>query len=145
MNFWRSAVVLLAAGGMNLLAGCGDAKGTKQGASQTGEQSAADAGQAKAVSAGKPGAQMAGGWQEASTGDVGVRIAAEAAVNTLARKTGQKLKLDRIVSARTQVVAGTNYGLLLQVAGTSGGAKMLDAVVWKKLDGTYLLTKADWK
>jgi hypothetical protein len=78
---------------------------------------------------------LVGGWSEvpkaALTSEVGA--AARFAVARLPKPHG---KLKTIVGAGTQVVAGTNYRMLLVLS----DGKRWRVQVWKKLDGTMQLT-----
>ena len=93
-----------------------------------------------------------GGWLEASTTNERVVAAARFAVDAerqvLASNrvdvSSANLSLVQVVSARLQVVGGMNYdlGLMVQVA---GGVTNAEAVVWRRFDGTQLLTSWKWK
>lgn len=92
---------------------------------------------------------MPGGLSGAKVDDAGVKEAAAFAVKAQAevlKKEGQpgELTLVAIVKARTQVVAGTNYHLLLKVR-MGDQEKMAAVVVWKKLSGESELTSWTWK
>ncbi len=43
-----------------------------------------------------------------------------------------KLELVRLVSVTTQVVAGTNYGLALEVSDAAGKKHIVEATVWSR-------------
>ena len=81
---------------------------------------------------------LAGGYSSAEI-DPEVRTVAEFAVKTQGKSTGRPLQLIKILKAERQVVAGLNYRLEIEVA---AGSKHLKAraVVWKKLDGSLMLT-----
>lgn len=49
----------------------------------------------------------------------------------------------QIVDAQKQIVAGVNYKFHLEFTGRDGNKTNLEIVVWKKLDGTYVVTSAD--
>lgn len=83
-----------------------------------------------------------GGFREALVSDKDVIAAADAAVD--ARKKEEKVALAKILKAETQVVAGRNFRLLLDLR-VEGGLRTAQAVVWHKLDGTRALTKWEWK
>lgn len=87
-------------------------------------------------------ATIAGGVSETAIQDADVKAAADYAVATLANQSKEPLTLKKIIAAKSQIVAGTNYYLTLQVAGAK--TTQLDVVIWKKLDGTYELTKSTW-
>lgn len=78
---------------------------------------------------------LVGGWSEvpAVQSQADVRAAARFAVSKLPRPHG---KLKRIVGAERQIVAGTNYRMLLVL--TDGSNWRVQ--VWKKLDGTMVLS-----
>ena len=67
---------------------------------------------------------------------------AEFAVKTQAEATGRPIQLVKILKAERQVVAGLNFRLGIEGA---DGSKHINAraVVWKKLDGTLVLTSWD--
>jgi len=56
---------------------------------------------------------------------------AEYAVSEYDKRSGAKLKLVNVVKGATQVVAGTNYRLVLKTKGGSA-ATNYEAVVWEK-------------
>lgn len=85
-------------------------------------------------------AQPPGGLRPIPTTGQGVIKAAKFAVQ--ARSKEEQVVLVRIVRAQSQVVAGTNYRMRLQVR-VGGITREADAVVWAKLDRTYELT--EWK
>jgi len=96
-------------------------------------------------------AQVAGGWSDVSTKDQGAIQAAQFAVDAQrqamkAAAKDAKITLVNIVSARSQVVAGTNYKLTLQVK-VGEALKTAEATVWARLwlkrDEQYQLTS--WK
>lgn len=78
---------------------------------------------------------MPGGWSEVPRAELASEVGAAArfAVARLPRPHG---KLKTIVGAERQVVAGTNYRMLLELT----GGKRWRVQVWKKLDGTMQLT-----
>ena len=82
-----------------------------------------------------------GGYREVPVDDKAVIAAADFAVETKSKK--DKVALDKIVKAESQVVAGTNYRLLLSVR-TGGGIRQAEVVVWQKLDRTLELTRWKW-
>ena len=79
---------------------------------------------------------IAGGFSQAATTDAEVLKAAQFAV----KAHDAKLTLQSVNAAEQQVVAGTNYKLKL----TTSDARKADAVVWRKLDGSYELTSWQW-
>lgn len=86
-------------------------------------------------------AQVVGGWAKASVRDPGVVAAARFAVRQ--RGAQERITLRKIVRARRQVVAGTNYEATLLVKHGRRSRRAV-AVVWQKTDGTYELTSWKW-
>lgn len=82
-----------------------------------------------------PAPPIVGGWHEVPGPMLRAQVgeAARFGVSKLPKPHG---RLKRIIGAETQVVAGTNYRMLVQL---TGGAKWR-LQVWKKLDGTMELT-----
>ena len=82
-----------------------------------------------------PMPQIVGGWHEVPGPQLQAQVgeAARFGVSRLPKPHGA---LQKIIGAETQVVAGTNYRMLVQL---TGGAKWR-LQVWKKLDGTMQLT-----
>ncbi|MDB5675564.1 MAG: hypothetical protein JWM65_2546, partial [Sphingomonas bacterium] len=80
-------------------------------------------------------APRVGGWSAvaAPDDDAGVRAAAAAMVKRL---PVEHAKLKQIGTAQRQVVAGTNYRLVLIL---TDGSKW-DALVWHKLDGSFVVS-----
>lgn len=81
---------------------------------------------------------LAGGYSPAEI-DSEVRRVAEFAVKAQAKATGKPLHLVKILKVESQVVAGLNYRLEIEVA---DGSEHLNAhaVVWRKLGGSLALT-----
>ena len=81
---------------------------------------------------------LAGGYSSTEI-DPEVRKVAEFAVKAQAKAAGKPLQLVKILKVESQVVAGLNYRLEIEV---SDGTKHLKAhaVVWRKLDGSLALT-----
>jgi hypothetical protein len=80
-------------------------------------------------------AGVVGGWSTAEVSDDGVKAAANAA----AAKLGSgRSKVKSIDSASYQVVAGTNYRIEVTLA---DGTRW-QAVVWRKIDGSYEVTES---
>lgn len=88
---------------------------------------------------------LPGGFGKASVKDEEVVKAAKFAVNEQSKldKNGP-FKLEKIVSAKQQVVAGMNYDLELKVQ-SKGKTRDVLVRVWKKLDGTHELSKWEIK
>ena len=83
---------------------------------------------------------IVGGFQKASIEDAEIRAAADFAVSAAPKK----VRLDKIVSARQQIVAGVNYSLCLSVKperiGLPTGGKFVAAKVFRDLNRNYQLT-----
>jgi hypothetical protein len=83
---------------------------------------------------------IVGGYQKASVDDADIKAAADFAISVAPKK----VKLDKIVSARQQIVAGVNYSLCLSVKadkiGLLTGVKFVAAKVFRDLNQTYQLT-----
>lgn len=88
----------------------------------------------------------AGGYKTASISDAGVKAAADFAIATKAAEFDQDLTLDSILKAETQVVAGTNYRLCLQITApsdTEGDDDItinIKTVIYRNLKGKYKMT-----
>jgi len=82
-----------------------------------------------------------GGYSKAGVKEDEVVKAAKFAIKEQAKKDkGGPYKLEQIVSAQRQVVAGINYKLELKVQ-QKGKSQLVNAVIWKKLDGKHELTE----
>ncbi|HTM81859.1 cystatin domain-containing protein [Asticcacaulis sp.] len=83
---------------------------------------------------------IVGGYQKASVDDPDIKAAADFAISAAPKK----VRLDKIVSARQQIVAGVNYSLCLSVKadkiGLLTGGKFVAAKVFRDLDKRYKLT-----
>lgn len=77
---------------------------------------------------------LPGGYTAASVSDASVQRAAKTAVAARAKKTHRKLRLVKVDSAATQVVAGTNYQLELRVR-RGGAVQCATATVYEDLSG----------
>ena len=82
--------------------------------------------------------QTVGGYSKAKVDDVKVTAAAEFAVTEESKK-GTKISLKSISSAETQVVAGTNYKLVM-VIDEAGAEKTVEVVVYEDLQQTMSVT-----
>ncbi|MEI6211331.1 MAG: cystatin domain-containing protein [bacterium] len=89
---------------------------------------------------------LVGQYAEASTTNTEVIAAARFAVKTQAVGPDRtsELTLIEILSARLQVVSGTNYRLRLKVK-ADGTTLEAEVVVWRKLSQEYALTSWTWK
>lgn len=81
---------------------------------------------------------VAGGYAKASVDDKKITATAEFAVTEESRK-GTKINLKSISSAETQVVAGTNYKLVLVVE-IEGTEKTVEAIVYEDLQQARTLS-----
>jgi hypothetical protein len=83
---------------------------------------------------------IVGGYQKASVDDADIQAAADFAISAAPKK----VRLDKIVSARQQIVAGVNNSLCLSVKadkiGLLTGGKFVAAKVFRDLDKSYKLT-----
>jgi Aspartic acid proteinase inhibitor len=82
-----------------------------------------------------------GAFRDMPVTDKAAIAAADFAIETRSKK--EKVALDKIVRAESQVVAGTNYRLLLSVR-VDGGVRQAEVVVWQKLDQSRELTRWKW-
>ncbi len=80
-----------------------------------------------------------GGYSAANVDAPSVVEAARFAVQSYAEQTGQDCQLMKITRAHTQIVAGVNFKLTMQVS-EQGQSKTVAAVVYRKLDGVFDLT-----
>lgn len=86
-----------------------------------------------------PTDMVAGGFSKLAPSDEGAQAAAKA----VAAAIGEGWTLGKVVTAQSQVVAGINYKLTLNL--TKGGEKKkASATVWRKLDGSFEVTKWKW-
>lgn len=83
----------------------------------------------------------AGGYSVVAVTDKSVVAAAEFAAATHSKK--EKVVIVKILKAESQVVAGTNYRIAMDVR-VEGGVRQADVVVWNKLDKTQELTQWKW-
>lgn len=81
---------------------------------------------------------IVGGWQAADPASQSVQDAANYAVTQLPEGHGG---LAEVRSAQTQVVAGTNFRMVLRLA----DGTMWEVMVWHKLDGSYAISGAQSK
>ncbi len=89
-------------------------------------------------------AQLTGAYSKAKVSDKQVKAAAAFAVSEQAKEHNAKVKLVRITKAQTQVVAGMNYRVCMQVRDGSRGRKhTVTAVVYRDLQNKYSLTSWD--
>lgn len=83
-----------------------------------------------------PAAPIVGGWSELPRTDPELAAVARFVVPRLGRP---RARLLRIEGGERQVVAGMNYRIVLQLTDRSRWR----AQVWRKLDGTYQLTRSE--
>lgn len=88
--------------------------------------------------------QVPGGFSEQNKADLETTAVAKFAIEVHAKKEKATLTLDKILKVETQVVAGRNYRILMDV-NVEGGVRTANVTVWAKLDRTYELTKWEWK
>jgi len=86
--------------------------------------------------------QVPGGYSKRSTTDDVVVAAAKFAVETQSKK--EPVTLVKVLAAESQIVAGTNIRLTLEVR-TKDGEKQAVVVVWNKLGGAQELTEWELK
>lgn len=96
-----------------------------------------------------PVSAQTGGYSDVAVTNPEVIAAANFAVDEQAKKESAvgesgSFKLNKIISAKQQVVAGMNYDLQLKVK-VRGDKKIAQAIVYKSLSGTYQLTSWVWK
>ena len=90
-----------------------------------------------------------GGYKTVSVNDAGVKEAANFAVETKAAELTQEITLEGISKAETQVVAGTNYRLCLQISAPSENEDedavtvYIKTVIFKSLKGEFKITSWD--
>ncbi len=94
-------------------------------------------------------AQILGGYSDVSVNDPDVIAAANFAVSEQAKQERAQgdhgsFKLQEILSAKKQIVAGTNYKLQLKVK-VKNNIKNAEAVVYRNLQGTYQLSSWIWQ
>ncbi|XP_054779054.1 cysteine proteinase inhibitor 1-like [Prosopis cineraria] len=87
-----------------------------------------------AISGGRAEAVIPGGWTPIpNLEDQHVMEIANFAVAEYDKRNGARLKLEKVVKGETQVVAGTNYRLVVATKdGSSSATKNYEAVVWEK-------------
>ena len=85
-------------------------------------------------------AQPLGGSQLVPVNDALVVAAAHFAVAQLSNTYGEHVRLQQVLKATSQVVAGTNYGLRLRVISDRNHTLDYDVVVYLRPDGTRELT-----
>ncbi|CAL8464567.1 g4102 [Coccomyxa elongata] len=79
--------------------------------------------------------QLLGGYKKHDdhSNDARIQEAANFAVEKLSEQRNEKLDLIKVLSAHTQVVAGTNYKLLLDIANSSNKLEHIEATVYEPL------------
>ena len=86
---------------------------------------------------------MTGAYGDTSTSSKEVKRAAKFAVQQRTLRTGNTVKLVKVVKAEQQVVAGINYRLVLRVADRRGRRRRATVVVFQSLKNQLSLTS--WK
>ena len=90
-----------------------------------------------------PAKSLPGGYAPAEVGK-DAKAAAEFAVHEQAKRDAIPLTLATIAKAEKQIVAGTNYRLLLIVE-RSGSPRKAKVVVFRDLNSHYSLTSWEWE
>lgn len=88
---------------------------------------------------------MAGGYSEADAKNPDVVKAADFAVKTQGKKQKATIKLVSVSAAKTQVVAGMNYQVCMEVSvkkksGKAAANQFVTAIVYRNLQNKYSLT-----
>ncbi|KAK9817639.1 hypothetical protein WJX72_000008 [[Myrmecia] bisecta] len=83
-------------------------------------------------------AQLLGGWKVKPDheNDAHIQEVASFAVKQLSEKEGDQLTLEKVVSVHTQVVAGTNYNLVLLAKKPAGQVEQFEVQVYEPLPHT---------
>lgn len=90
-----------------------------------------------------------GGYRSVSVSDQGVKDAADFALEIKASEMEEELSLEGILKAETQVVAGTNYRLCLQLyvpakeEETDGATLYIKTVIFRSLKNEYSIKSWD--
>lgn len=84
-----------------------------------------------------------GSYQPAVADSADVRKAADFALGEQEKREKSSLRLQAILQASMQVVAGTNYQLTLRVE-KDAGQQQATVAVFRGLDGHYELKSWDW-
>jgi hypothetical protein len=85
--------------------------------------------------------QPLGGYKAVPVSNKEVVAAAKFAVEAHSKK--EKVSLAKILKAESQVVAGRNFRITMDVR-SEGRVRQAVATVWAKLDGTRELTEWEW-
>jgi hypothetical protein len=84
-------------------------------------------------------AQRVGGYRSIDKGDAGAKAAADFAVEKQAEKSGTEITLSAVEKAESQVVAGTNFRLCLEVT-VGEDTETVEAVAYRNLKNEMSLT-----
>jgi len=90
-----------------------------------------------------------GGYKSIAVTDAGAKEAADFAVGLKAEDYEAEIRLEKIVKAERQTVAGTNYRLCMEIyvpsetEGEDGVSLTVLAVVYKNLQGEMKITRWD--
>lgn len=90
-----------------------------------------------------------GGYKPVSVSDAGVKEAAEFAIQQKSAEMEQEIRLENILKAERQTVAGTNYRLCLEIYapsendGEDGVTLYIKTVIFKNLQGEYKINGWD--
>ncbi len=116
------------------LTGCSQPKGKEPAASETTKQTGHEGkSRMNEAAAGRDtGRQLLGGWTDAEvTPDV------EAALDFVLRQMNTSARLEKILSVKTQVVAGRNYDIDFKL----DNGEVWNTRVYRNLSGDYSITK----
>ncbi len=89
-------------------------------------------------------AQQVGAYSKSSVNDAEVIKAAKFAIRAEQKKSRSNIALHSITKAQTQVVAGLNYRLCLQVK-VKKALKSAVVVIYRNLQNEYSLTSWEWR
>ncbi|KAL0204846.1 hypothetical protein P9112_000153 [Eukaryota sp. TZLM1-RC] len=78
-----------------------------------------------------------GGWVECDPEDEDVQNAAHIGVSLMPHKENEELIMSKVLSAKSQVVAGINYLLVLEVKSSLGGLGQRVIEVHRTIDNNY--------
>ena len=87
-----------------------------------------------------------GGYKSVSVSDAGVKAAADFAIELKSADYDAEIRLENILKAETQTVAGTNYRLCLEIyvpsetEGEDGVGLTVQTIVYRNLQGEMKIT-----
>lgn len=92
----------------------------------------------------EPEEPLAGGWSPADPASDDIQAAGQEVLTLLRERTGDDtLAITAITGARTQVVAGMNYELVVDLTGEDGEKSGVHVVVYRNLQNEWALTSVD--